>query len=51
MLLSLARQGHAPKVFGWVNSRGVPVPALMLVEPTFLILFKSPNRRTLVWLG
>ncbi|TBU58638.1 amino acid permease-domain-containing protein [Dichomitus squalens] len=30
MLLSLARQGHAPRIFGWVNSRGVPVPALML---------------------
>ncbi|KAF8888141.1 amino acid permease-domain-containing protein, partial [Gymnopilus junonius] len=25
MLLSLARSGHAPRVFGWVNSRGVPV--------------------------
>ncbi|KAH9482106.1 Lysine-specific permease [Psilocybe cubensis] len=30
MLLSLARSGHAPRVFGWVNSRGVPVPALMM---------------------
>ncbi|TCD68645.1 hypothetical protein EIP91_010300 [Steccherinum ochraceum] len=30
MLLALARQGHAPKVFGWVNRRGVPVPALLL---------------------
>ncbi|THH29789.1 hypothetical protein EUX98_g4389 [Antrodiella citrinella] len=30
MLLALARQGHAPKVFGWVNARGVPVPALLM---------------------
>ncbi|KAH8092518.1 amino acid permease-domain-containing protein [Cristinia sonorae] len=30
MLLALARQGHAPRVFGWVNRRGVPVPALLL---------------------
>jgi len=30
MLLSLARQGQAPRVFGWVNKRGVPVPALLL---------------------
>jgi amino acid permease len=29
MLLSLARSGQAPRIFGWVNSRGVPVPALM----------------------
>lgn len=31
MLLSLARDGHAPRVFGWVNRRGVPVPALLYV--------------------
>ncbi|KAL6307122.1 amino acid permease-domain-containing protein [Sparassis latifolia] len=30
MLLSLARNGQAPRVFGWVNSRGVPVPALLM---------------------
>ncbi|KAJ3482908.1 hypothetical protein NLI96_g6672 [Meripilus lineatus] len=30
MLLSLARNGHAPRVFGWVNQRGVPVPALLV---------------------
>ncbi|KIK13602.1 hypothetical protein PISMIDRAFT_118633 [Pisolithus microcarpus 441] len=30
MLLSLARSGQAPKVFGWVNKRGVPVPALLV---------------------
>ena len=29
MLLSLAREGYAPRIFGWVNSRGVPVPALL----------------------
>ncbi|KJA17730.1 hypothetical protein HYPSUDRAFT_146045 [Hypholoma sublateritium FD-334 SS-4] len=30
MLLSLSREGHAPRVFGWVTRRGVPVPALLL---------------------
>ncbi|KAI1791056.1 amino acid permease-domain-containing protein [Ganoderma leucocontextum] len=30
MLLALARHGQAPRVFGWVNSRGVPVPSLVL---------------------
>ena len=29
MLLSMARAGHAPRIFGWVNGRGVPVPALL----------------------
>lgn len=29
MLMSLAKEGRAPKVFGWCNSRGVPVPALL----------------------
>jgi len=31
MLLSLARSGHAPRIFGRVNKRGVPVPALLYV--------------------
>ncbi|KDR84458.1 hypothetical protein GALMADRAFT_56386 [Galerina marginata CBS 339.88] len=30
MLLALARAGNAPRIFGWVNSRGVPVPALLM---------------------
>lgn len=30
MLLSLARSGHAPRIFGRVNKRGVPVPALLM---------------------
>ncbi|KAI0083374.1 amino acid permease/ SLC12A domain-containing protein [Irpex rosettiformis] len=30
MLLALARAGQAPRVFGWVNKRGVPVPALLI---------------------
>ena len=29
MLLALARSGQAPRIFGWVNSRGVPVPSLL----------------------
>ncbi|GAA5831043.1 hypothetical protein JCM3766R1_006215 [Sporobolomyces carnicolor] len=30
MLLALARQGDAPKVFSWVTPSGVPVPALLI---------------------
>lgn len=29
-LYGLAEQGHAPKIFGWTDKRGVPVPALLL---------------------
>jgi amino acid transporter len=29
-LYGLAEQGHAPKIFGWTDKRGVPVPALAL---------------------
>lgn len=39
MLLSLARNGHAPSVFGWVNKRGVPVPALMYVA--FILIYRK----------
>jgi amino acid permease len=39
MLLSLARNGHAPSVFGWVNKRGVPVPALMYVA--FILILRT----------
>lgn len=28
MMLSLARSGQAPAFLGWVNRRGVPIPAL-----------------------
>lgn len=31
MLMSLAKEGKAPAIFGWCNSRGVPVPALLYV--------------------
>ncbi|KAK4700770.1 hypothetical protein P7C70_g5470, partial [Phenoliferia sp. Uapishka_3] len=31
MLLSLAKGGNAPSVFGYVTARGVPVPALLYV--------------------
>ncbi|KAG6864442.1 hypothetical protein C0991_009500 [Blastosporella zonata] len=30
MLLALAQAGQAPRVFSWVNRRGVPVPALLV---------------------
>lgn len=36
MLMSLAQAGRAPKVFGWVTKRGVPVPALLCVIPACL---------------
>ena len=29
MLLAMARSGQAPRIFGVVNKRGVPVPALL----------------------
>jgi amino acid permease len=29
MLLAMARNGQAPRIFGVVNKRGVPVPALL----------------------
>ena len=39
MLLALARNGQAPSVFGWVTSRGVPVPALLYVHPRPLRIY------------
>ncbi|KAI0757972.1 amino acid permease-domain-containing protein [Fomes fomentarius] len=39
MLLSLARSGQAPRIFGWVNSRGVPVPALFLSLAVSFVTF------------
>ncbi|KIJ13360.1 hypothetical protein PAXINDRAFT_81447 [Paxillus involutus ATCC 200175] len=42
MLLSLATSGQAPRIFGWVNKRGVPVPALMLsLAVSFLTFLTS----------
>ena len=32
MLLAMAKTGQAPRIFGVVNKRGVPVPALLWVE-------------------
>ena len=29
ILLAMAKSGHAPRIFGVVNKRGVPVPALL----------------------
>ncbi|KAI8989904.1 amino acid permease-domain-containing protein [Trametes punicea] len=39
MLLSMAREGHAPSIFGWVNGRGVPVPALVLSLAVSFVTF------------
>ncbi|KAF8555551.1 hypothetical protein OG21DRAFT_1410740 [Imleria badia] len=30
MLYALARTGQAPRIFGWVNKNGVPIPALFM---------------------
>lgn len=29
MLYALARTGQAPRIFGWANKNGVPIPALL----------------------
>ena len=34
ILLALARNGQAPRIFGRVNKRGIPVPALLWVGIT-----------------
>lgn len=39
MLLSLARSGQAPRIFGWVDGRGVPVPALVMALAVSFITF------------
>ncbi|KIP02036.1 hypothetical protein PHLGIDRAFT_79723, partial [Phlebiopsis gigantea 11061_1 CR5-6] len=39
MMLALARAGQAPRVFGWVNRRGVPVPANMLTLAVSCLTF------------
>ncbi|KAF9008046.1 amino acid permease-domain-containing protein [Cyathus striatus] len=44
MLLSLAKAGHAPKVFGWVNRRGVPIPALLMA-----VAFSCLTFLTTIW--
>ncbi|TFK33264.1 amino acid permease/ SLC12A domain-containing protein [Crucibulum laeve] len=44
MLMSLARSGHAPWVFGWVNQRGVPVPALLMA-----LAFSCLTFLTTIW--
>lgn len=42
MLLSLARHGQAPRVFGWVNARGVPIPSLVYAPPLLSLLARPP---------
>ncbi|KAG1837510.1 amino acid permease, theoretically lysine-specific [Suillus subalutaceus] len=39
MLLSLARSGQAPRIFGWVTSQGVPVPALVMALAVSSVTF------------
>ena len=39
MLLSLARAGQAPAIFGWVTRRGVPIPSLLASLATACLTF------------
>ena len=39
MLYALAKEGQAPQIFGKLNSRGVPVPALILTTAIGLFAF------------
>ena len=39
MLYALAKEGQAPKIFGKLNKRGVPVPALILTTAIGLFAF------------
>lgn len=53
MLMALAQEGKAPKVFGKINSRGIPVPAILLTMSigfiSILTNFISPDK-VFVWL-
>ncbi|PRP82596.1 hypothetical protein PROFUN_04901 [Planoprotostelium fungivorum] len=44
MMMTLAREEKLPRVFGWVNGRGVPVPALFVT-----LLISSLTFLTSIW--
>jgi len=44
MLMAQARAGDAPRIFGWVNKRGVPVPALLVA-----LAFSCLTFLTTIW--
>jgi len=53
MLMALSQEGKAPKIFGRINKRGIPVPAILLTMSIgFLSLmtnFISPDK-VFIWL-
>ena len=53
MLMALSQEGKAPKLFGKVNSRGIPVPAILLTMAigflSLLCNFVSPDK-VFIWL-
>ena len=53
MLWYLAQRGHVPKIFGRVNSRGVPMPALIATTLVAMLAFLSSyfgNGKVYFWL-
>lgn len=53
MLMALSQEGKAPKVFSKINSRGIPVPAILLTMSigfvSLLTNFISPDK-VFIWL-
>lgn len=53
MLMALSQEGKAPKIFGRINSRGIPVPAILLTMSigflSLLTNFVSPDK-VFIWL-
>lgn len=53
MIMALSQEGKAPKVFSRVNSRGIPVPAILLTMGVGLVSlatnFASPDK-VFVWI-
>lgn len=53
MLMALSQEGKAPKIFGKVNSRGIPAPAILMTMAIGLVSlatnFASPDK-VFVWI-
>jgi amino acid permease len=53
MLMALSQEGKAPKVFGKVNSKGIPTPAILMTMAIGLVSlatnFASPDK-VFVWI-
>ncbi|KAF2124246.1 hypothetical protein P153DRAFT_379761 [Dothidotthia symphoricarpi CBS 119687] len=50
-LYGLAEQGHAPKIFGWTDKRGVPVPALAISALMCCMAFMNASNDSKVVFG